>query len=59
MGVGESVLVLDLYLVLEAHVKPELRCLGSLQIISIEIHDTFTVCLVPFKSFFAPDLYSQ
>lgn len=52
MGVGESLLVLDLYLGLETHLKPGLQCLVSLQIISVKILDTLLVCLVPFKSFF-------
>lgn len=59
VGVGESVLVLDLYLVLETHLKPELQYSVSLQIISVKILDPLVVCLVPFKSFLLPGLYSQ
>lgn len=59
VGVGESVLVLDLYLVLETHLKPELQYSVSLQIISVKILDPLVVCLVPFKSFLLPCLYSQ
>lgn len=59
MGVGEAVLVLDLHLVLETHLKPELQCLVPLQIISIKILDTLAVCLVPFESFLLLDLYSR
>lgn len=42
--------MLDLFLVLETCLKPELQYLTSLQIVFVKVLDTL-VCLVSFKAF--------
>lgn len=44
-------LTLDLFLVLETHLKLELQHFASLQIVRVEILDALVVCLVSFKSY--------